>query len=102
MLEVMFDLIDEMFESDMIFWSIIPFVLSLAVSHFAVKKLNTCLLVSAIAVLVYAVCSFVIWMVDSWLVFYICFFVACFAVAVLLGFIIGIIIKLIKGFKEKK
>ena len=100
----MFDILTEMIESDLLIPAIIVFIIAFLISFFKVKKLGTNLIVCAVCVLVYVICSFLNYSnslylfscADSYLLMFICLFVGGFAISTFFGFAINTIIKLIK------
>ncbi len=87
----MFDIFKEVFfDSDLLVPAIIVIIVSFLIAEFKVNKSNTKIIVTALSVLVYVICSFVIEFVSSWLVILMCSFVGGFAISIFIGFAIEI------------
>lgn len=93
----MFEIFDEVFfDSDLLIFGLILIVVGFLLSEFAIKKLNTKFVLSAVLVIIYVISSFWSNAFSSYLVSFISLFVGGAAISLFFGFAVNIIFRLIK------
>ena len=92
----MFEILKEIFDSDLVFYSAMLAVASFLLAEFKVKKLNTKLILCAIVMIIYVVSSFCVEAFSSYLVCFIFLFAGMISISVFIGVAVDTVFRLIK------
>ena len=92
----MFDILQIIYDSNLVFYAALLAVSSFLLAEFKVKKLNTKLIVCAVLMIIYVISTFVVHTFSSYLVCFIFMFFGMFSISVFIGFAIDTVFRLFK------